>query len=171
MILNTFNSAKSSLRLKTVLLHILVMSEKFILHWWIDWNLMLNTKTYESSLQRGPECFMGSSAKKWNIGTNWRSASWKTILWNYFPESRKKNDSIKIVLVATHPISNTDEPTESWQLEQIATQPARANKKYKFEMDPMYAIAHATYVDETIKLTEFTSSGKLICFHRRFLWP
>ena len=80
----------------------------------------------------------------------------------------KKNDSIKIVLDARHLNSNTDQSSESWPLEPLATQLARADKKYKSAIDLMYAYAHATLDEETIKLTGFSSGDRLFAFIRDF---
>ena len=78
----------------------------------------------------------------------------------------KKKNSIKIVLDARHLNSNTDQSTESWPLEPLARQLARANKNYKSAIDLMYAYARATLDDETIKLTGFSHGGKLLAFIR-----
>ena len=56
----------------------------------------------------------------------------------------KKIDSIKIVLVARHLNSNTDQSSESWPLEPSATQLAKTFHEYKYAIDPMYAYARAT---------------------------
>ena len=61
----------------------------------------------------------------------------------------KKNGSPKIVLDAKHLISNTDQSSESWPLEPLATQLAGANEFYESTIDHMYAKALA----KTIKLT------------------
>ena len=57
---------------------------------------------------------------------------------------KKKIDSLKVVLFARHPSSNTVEPSESWQLEPSVTQLVRANKTYKPANDLMYADAQVT---------------------------
>ena len=49
----------------------------------------------------------------------------------------KKNDSFEIFLDSRHLNSKTDHSSESWQPERLATQPARANKKYKSANDIM----------------------------------
>ena len=46
-------------------------------------------------------------------------------------------------------------------METLATHLARANKPYKSAIDLLYAFAHAT-LDETIELTGFSSSDKLL---------
>ena len=56
----------------------------------------------------------------------------------------KTIDSIKIVLVARHLNSNTDQSSESWPLEPSATQLAMTINDYKYAIDPMYAYARAT---------------------------
>ena len=53
-----------------------------------------------------------------------------------------KGDSIKCVLDARHLNSNTEQSDESWPIEPLAPQLARANKKYKSAIDLMYAYAH-----------------------------
>ena len=47
-----------------------------------------------------------------------------------------------------HLNSNTDQSPQSWPLEPLATQLARADKKYKSTIDLMYAYAHATLDEE-----------------------
>ena len=63
-----------------------------------------------------------------------------------------KGDSIKCVLDARHLNSNTEQSDESWPIEPLAPQLARANKKYKSAKDLMYAYAHTPLDEETIKL-------------------
>ena len=53
-----------------------------------------------------------------------------------------KGDAAKVVLDAGHLNSNTDQERESWPIEPLAPQLARANKKYKSTIDLMYAYAH-----------------------------
>ena len=79
-----------------------------------------------------------------------------------------KGDSIKCVLDARHLNSNTEQSDESWPIEPLAPQLARANKKYKSAIDPMYAYAHTPLDEETIKLTSFSSGDKLFAFIRGF---
>ena len=50
----------------------------------------------------------------------------------------------------------------------LATQNAKANKKYIPAIDLMYAYAHAILDDEAIKLTGFSSADKLFAFIRGF---
>ena len=52
-----------------------------------------------------------------------------------------KGDAIQVVLDARHLSSNTDQELESWPIEPLAPQLARANKKYKSTFDLMYAYA------------------------------
>ena len=85
-------------------------------------------------------------------------------LLNFIP----KGDSIKCVLDARHLNSNTEQSNESWPIEPLAPQLARANKKYKSAIDLMYAYAHTPLDKETIKLTSFSSGDKL--FYTRLLW-
>ena len=79
-----------------------------------------------------------------------------------------KGDSIKCVLDARHLNSNTEQSDESWPIEPLAPQLARANKKYKCAIDLMYAYAHTPLDEETIKLTSFSSGDKLFAFIRGF---
>ena len=82
-----------------------------------------------------------------------------------------KGDAIKVVLDARHLNSNTDKELESWPIEPLAPQLARANKKYKSTIDLMYAYAHTPLNEETIKLTGFSSGDKVytfIVYTRRF---
>ena len=50
-----------------------------------------------------------------------------------------KEDAIKVVLDARHLNSNTDQELDSWPIEPLAPQLARANKIYKSTIDLMYA--------------------------------
>ena len=79
-----------------------------------------------------------------------------------------KGDSIKCVFDARHLNSNTEQSDESWPIEPLAPQLARANKKYKCAIDLMYAYAHTPLDEETIKLTSFSSGDKLFAFIRGF---
>ena len=79
-----------------------------------------------------------------------------------------KGDAIKIVLDARHFNSDTNQELESWPIEPLAPQLARANKKYKSTIDLMYAYAHTPLDEETIKLTGFSSVDKLYAFIRGF---
>ena len=79
-----------------------------------------------------------------------------------------KGDSIKCVLDARQLNSNTNQSDESWPIEPLAPQLARANKKYKCAIDPMYAYAHTPLDEETIKLTSFFSGDNLFAFIRSF---
>ena len=80
----------------------------------------------------------------------------------------KKNDSFKIVLHARHLNSHTNRSSKSWPLELVGKQLARANEKHKSAIDLLYAYAHATLDDETIKSTRFLSGVKLFAFNRGF---
>ena len=77
-----------------------------------------------------------------------------------------KGDTIKCVLDARHLNSNTEQSDESWPIEPLAPQLARANKKYKSAIDLMYAYAHAPLDEDTIKFTSFSSGDKLFAFIR-----
>ena len=77
-------------------------------------------------------------------------------------------DAIKVVLDARHLNLNTNQELESWPIEPLAPQLARANKKYKTTIDLMYAYAHTPLDEETIKLTGFSSGDKLYAFIRGF---
>ena len=79
-----------------------------------------------------------------------------------------KEDTIKCVLDARHLNSNTEQSDESWPIEPLAPQLARANKKYKYTIDLMYAYARALLNKDTIKLTSFSSGDKLFGFIRGF---
>ena len=76
---------------------------------------------------------------------------------------------MKVVLDARHLNSNTNQELESWPIEPLAPQLARANKKYKSTIDLMYAYAHTPLDEETIKLTRF-SSGDTIRLYPWILW-
>ena len=80
----------------------------------------------------------------------------------------RKGDTTKCVLDARHLNSNTEQSDESWPIEPLAPQLARANKKYKCSIDLMYAYAHTPLDEETIKLTSFSSGDKLFAFIRGF---
>ena len=79
-----------------------------------------------------------------------------------------KGDTIKCVLDARHLNSNTEQSDESWPIEPLAPQLARANKKYKSAIDLMYAYAHTPLDEDTIKHTSFSSGDKLFAFIRGF---
>ena len=79
-----------------------------------------------------------------------------------------KGDTIKCVLDARHLNSNTEQSDESWPIEPLAPQLARANKKYKSAIDLKYAYAHTPLDEDTIKLTSFSSGDKLFAFIRGF---
>ena len=79
-----------------------------------------------------------------------------------------KGDATKVVLDARHLNSNTDQELESWPIEPLAPQLARANKKFKSTIDLMYAYVHTPLDEETIKLTGFSSGDKLYTFIRGF---
>ena len=79
-----------------------------------------------------------------------------------------KPSYIKCVLDARHLKSNTEQSDESWPIELLAPQLARANKKYKSAIDLMYAYAHTPLDEDTIKLTSFSSGDKLFAFIRGF---
>ena len=66
----------------------------------------------------------------------------------------------------SHLNSNTEQSDESWPIEPLAPQLARANKKYKSAIDLMYAYAHTPLDEDTIKLTSFSSGDKLFAFIR-----
>ena len=79
-----------------------------------------------------------------------------------------KGDTIKCVLDARHLNSNTEQSDESWPIEPLAPQLARANKKYRSAIDLMYAYAQTPLDEDTIKLTSFSSGDKLFAFIRVF---
>ena len=80
----------------------------------------------------------------------------------------EKNDSIKIVLDARHPSSNTGQSTEYWPLEPSANSLV-GQKKYKTLIDQIHAFAHATLDDETLKVTVFSPGDTLFAFITKFL--
>ena len=80
-----------------------------------------------------------------------------------------KGDSIKCVIeCARHLNSNTEPSGESWPIEPLAPQLARANVKHKCAIDLMYAYDHTPLDEKTIKLTSFSSGDKLFAFIRGF---
>ena len=80
-----------------------------------------------------------------------------------------KGDSIKFVLDARHLNSSTEQSDESWPIEPLAPQLARANKNYKSAIDFMYTYAHTPLDEDTNKLTSFSSGDKLFAFIRVFM--
>ena len=80
----------------------------------------------------------------------------------------EKNDTEKNVLGARHFKSKTDHSSESWPLDPLTTQTARANKKHNSTINLTFACACATLDDENIKLTGFSSGEKIIAFIRIF---
>ena len=64
--------------------------------------------------------------------------------------------------------SNTEQSDESWPIEPLAPQLARANKQYTCSIDLMYAYAHTPLDEEIRKLTSFSSGDKLFEFVRGF---
>ena len=93
-----------------------------------------------------------SSDEKHTIGTTFLN------LLNIIP----KGDPIKVVLDARHLNSNTNQELESWPIEPLAPQLARANMKYKSTIDLMYAYAHTPLVKKQ------SSGDKLYTFIRGF---
>ena len=79
-----------------------------------------------------------------------------------------KGDTTECVLDAQQLNSNTEQSDESWPIEPLAAQLARANKKYKSATDLMYAFAHAPLVEDTFKLISFSSGDNLFAFIRGF---
>ena len=79
-----------------------------------------------------------------------------------------KGDTIKVVSDARHLNSNPNQEFESWPIEPLDPQLARANKRYKSTIDLMYANAHTPSDEKTIKLTGFSSGDKLYAFIRGF---
>ena len=77
-------------------------------------------------------------------------------------------NSIEYVLDARHLNSNTEQSDESWPIEPLAPQLARANEKYKCAIDLLYVYAHTPLDEETIKLTSFSSGDTLFAFIRGF---
>ena len=83
---------------------------------------------------------------------------------NHYSQRRRN----KSCFDARHLNSNTDKELESWSIEPLAPQMARACKKYKSNIDLMYAYAHTPLDEETIKLKGFSSEDKLYTFIRGF---
>ena len=81
---------------------------------------------------------------------------------------RKQNASSRIVLDVTHLSSNTGQLPESWPMEPLATQLARANKNSKSSIELMYTYAHATIDNESFRITRFSFVNKLFAFIRGF---
>ena len=79
---------------------------------------------------------------------------------------KTKGDSIKCVLDARHLNSNTEKSDESWPIETLAPQLARANKKCA--VDLRFANAHTLLDEETIELTSFSSGDELFIFIKGF---
>ena len=79
-----------------------------------------------------------------------------------------KGDTIKCVLDGRHLNSNTEQSDESWPVEPLAPQLARANKNYKSAIDLMYAYAHTPLDEDTIKFTSFSSGDTLFASIRGF---
>ena len=102
--------------------------------------------------------FGSSSDEKHTIGTTFLNPS------IIIPEG----DSIKVVLDARHLNSNTNRELESWPIEPLAPQLARANKEYKSTTDLMYAYAHTPLDEKTIKPTGLSSGDNLYTFIRGF---
>ena len=82
------------------------------------------------------------------------------------PISIPKGDTIKVILDARLLNSNTYGSFESWPIEPLAPQLARANKKLKSAIDLMYAYPHAPLDEETISITVFSAGDKLYAFIR-----
>ena len=76
--------------------------------------------------------------------------------------------TIRCVLDAKCLNSNAEQSDESWPIEPLAQQLARANKKYNCDIDLMYAYAHTPLDEETIKLTSFSAGDILFGFIRGF---
>ena len=69
---------------------------------------------------------------------------------------------------ARHLNSSTEQSDKSWPIEPLASQLARAKKKYKCAIDLTYAYAHTPLDEETINLTSFSTGDKLFAFIRGF---
>ena len=81
----------------------------------------------------------------------------------------KKNDSIKFLLDARHLNSTSDQLSESWPLEHLAAQLARANKNNESAIDLLYAYAKATTHDEAIKVAGFSSADQPFISSKHFV--
>ena len=62
----------------------------------------------------------------------------------------------------------THQEFQSWPIEQLQLQLARANKKYKSVIDVNYAYAHVLLDDKTSALTSFSTGDKIYAFIRGF---
>ena len=74
----------------------------------------------------------------------------------------KKTDSLKIL----HLNSRTNQSSEYWPMEPLATHLARANKKYNSASDQIFEYAYGTLDDKKIKLAEISSGENLFAFLR-----
>ena len=68
-------------------------------------------------------------------------------------------------LYARHLNSNTDQSDESWPIEPLAPQLARANKNDKCAIDLICICSHPVD-EETMNPTSFSSGDKLSAFNR-----
>ena len=68
---------------------------------------------------------------------------------------------------ARHLKLSNDQLSEFWPLDILATQLARAKKRYKSAIDYMYTYANANLHDETIKLTGCSTGDQLLAVIRR----
>ena len=80
-----------------------------------------------------------------------------------------KGDSIKCVLDARHLNSNTEQSDESWPIEPLASQLARANKKYKSAIDLMYAYAHTLLTKKLSNLQVSLQAINSSLFYEAFM--
>ena len=133
MILKTFRYAKLLSELNTALVHIVIMSGKFVLHFGLAWNLMLSCKHKDlskmlCSLRKNCRHFFNSKKTEYSNKLPKRLMKNKIMekfLWIHY--SSKK--ALKNVLGARHPNSSIDQSFDSWPLEPLEAQLARANKK------------------------------------------
>ena len=117
------------------MLHIVIMS-KFIysvsdkIETWDKTGI---SKTYQSSYSTKfkTECVIRWSAKMWKKKKVCLNTSWKSKPRNHFSDSHDDDqniESIKILLDARSRKSNTDQSNESWPLEYLRAELARASK-------------------------------------------
>ena len=74
----------------------------------------------------------------------------------------KRNEFKKFALVTRGPKPHTDRSSVSWPLKPLATFHARANKRNKFAIKRMYAIAHKGLIEESVILNGLSSATKIL---------
>ena len=158
------------------MLHVVLMSEIFLLHFGL--------KPYAKLLSQRPTKIPNFNREKLRTFSDGLLKS-ETLLkkTGWMPNEKPNfrftfpNTTIimkkilkKFVLVARHLNSNTDQSSEFWPLEPIASQLAGAyrKKEEKSAIDLLYAHAHATLDNRTTNRTGLSSGEKLFAFIERF---